>query len=254
MVDVILLKQAYKKLKSSVYFDKTQLILRDKIVDFEANFNEKNFFENFADEINNLDKFKKLQIEILESISLISFPKKLEEHEQDEKNKKKLITNFYLDEIKINEVQYFIDMDIRGHILGVIWLMKIGYIIDNNIYAHSFGNRIQKGLINEFSNKPTCSPYLFEPYFVQYEGWRDNAMDEALRHMKSNQDMVIFTMDFKRYYYSVNMNKNAFDELYKDASKSVCDNNLEIYKLINDFIYEVVHRYSTLFHKNEFKN
>ena len=29
-----LLSKAYKKLKSSVYFDKTSIILRDKIVDF----------------------------------------------------------------------------------------------------------------------------------------------------------------------------------------------------------------------------
>lgn len=30
-----LLKKAYKKLKSSVYYDKTQLILRDELVKFE---------------------------------------------------------------------------------------------------------------------------------------------------------------------------------------------------------------------------
>ena len=31
-----LLRQSYKKLKSSIYFDKTQLILRDKIVRWES--------------------------------------------------------------------------------------------------------------------------------------------------------------------------------------------------------------------------
>lgn len=31
-----LLQQAYKKLKSSIFFDKTQLILRDKIVEYEV--------------------------------------------------------------------------------------------------------------------------------------------------------------------------------------------------------------------------
>ena len=250
MIEATLLKQAYKKLKSSVYFDKTQLILRDKIVDFESQLDGDKFFDDFADKMNNTDKFKKLQMRILRSISIKSFPKKLKEDKED---KKKIVTNFHPDKIEIEEAQHFIDMDIRGHILGVVWLMKIGYIIDNNIYAHSFGNRIRKGLINELSKVPTFSPYLFEPYFVQYEGWRDNAMDEALKHMKDNQDVVILTMDFKRYYYSVDMNKNAFDKLYEESSEFIDGSEQEFYKRMNDFIYEIVHKYSTLFDKNIYK-
>lgn len=250
MIEATLLKQAYKKLKSSVYFDKTQLILRDKIVDFESQLDGDKYFDDLADTINNTDKFKKIQMRILRSISIKSFPKKLKE---DEENKGKFITNFHPDKIEIGEAQHFIDMDIRGHILGVVWLMKIGYIIDKNIYAHSFGNRIRKGLINELSKAPTYSPYLFEPYFVQYEGWRDNAMDKALKHMNNNQDVIIFTMDFKRYYYSVDMNENAFDKLYEEASEFIDDNEREFYKKLNKFIYGIVHHYSTLFDKSIYK-
>ena len=36
-----LIRKAYKKLKCSVYFDKTQLILRQQIVDFESSDIEK---------------------------------------------------------------------------------------------------------------------------------------------------------------------------------------------------------------------
>lgn len=36
---------AYKKLKANIYFDKTQLPLRNKIVDFELNDFEKNIKE-----------------------------------------------------------------------------------------------------------------------------------------------------------------------------------------------------------------
>ena len=39
------IKIAYKKLKANIYFDKTQLPLRNKIVDFELNDFEKNIKE-----------------------------------------------------------------------------------------------------------------------------------------------------------------------------------------------------------------
>lgn len=61
---VELFKIAYKKLKSSIYFDKTQLILRNQIVDFEAEFNDE-------------DKWKILSDKILKSISVVSMPKKM---------------------------------------------------------------------------------------------------------------------------------------------------------------------------------
>ena len=70
-------------------------------------------------------------------------------------------------------------MCVEGHILGVVWLMNIGSKLDKLVYEKSYGNRIRKKLINELSDEPTFSPYLFEPYFMQYESWRDTALDEA---------------------------------------------------------------------------
>ena len=146
--------------------------------------------------------------DILESISFFAYPKNFID------DKKDIIRNYILDGVNIKDVQYFIDMDIRGHILGVLWLMLIGYRVDKDIYEHSYGNRIRKKLYNEFSGEITYSPYLFEPYFQQYEGWRDNALDEALKHLHKGQDVVVLTMDFKRFYYSVDITKELMDELY----------------------------------------
>ena len=49
-----LFKIAYKKLKSSLYYDKTQTILRDKLVYFEA---EQKNIDNYWQERNCLRKF-----------------------------------------------------------------------------------------------------------------------------------------------------------------------------------------------------
>ncbi|MCM1488407.1 MAG: hypothetical protein NC203_08580 [Firmicutes bacterium] len=242
--DVI--EKAYKKLKSSVYFDKTQLILRNAIVEFEMSHDDLDeYLHSIFVRLGDKEKFDKLQEEILSSISILSFPKKLENDNFT------VISNFCKKENKVTDLQHFINMKVEGHILGVLWIMLIGYKIDTKIYDHSYGNRIRKNLINELSDKPTYSPYLFEPYFIQYESWRDNALTEAKKHMALEQDVVIITMDFKRYYYSIDADKSVFDTIFSE----VCVNgeeenyfeNSEILKRLNEFVYAVVNEYSCKF-------
>jgi len=47
MTTINRVKTAFRKLKAHVYFDKTTLPLRDKVVEFESN-------ENFDDELNKI--------------------------------------------------------------------------------------------------------------------------------------------------------------------------------------------------------
>lgn len=241
-IDKEILKKAYKKLKSSIYYDRTQLILRDKIVRFESNIkNMDEYFEELAEQFECESERENLMNEILSSISYSAFPKGFVEEKEG------LIKNYYPNTIEIDkDIQYFIDMDVRGHILGVLWLMSIGYRIDNMVYEHSYGNRLRKNLFNEFSKEPTYSPYLFEPYFQQYESWRDTAMDEASRHLKLGQDVVILTLDFKRFYYSVDITEQFMEEVF---SKSIEDmENVDFDNLLlNDFVYKVIIQYSALF-------
>lgn len=74
------------------------------------------------------------------------FPKKLKESKTESSN---ILFNFTEKDIAVKDLQYFIDMGIEGHILGVLWLMLAGYKIDEQIYEHSYGNRIRKNLRNE---------------------------------------------------------------------------------------------------------
>ena len=169
-------KIAFKKLKSSVYYDKTQLILRDDIVRYEQNSKDKidSKLETLCAQFNDENQFKELKESIKNSISISAFPKKLIKSQTPG-----VIINKQNSQTTVNQNQYFIDMCVEGHILGVVWLMTIGYKLDKLVYEKSYGNRIRKKLINELSDKPTFSPYLFEPHFMQYESWRDTALDEA---------------------------------------------------------------------------
>ncbi len=238
-----LLKIAYKKLKSSVYYDKTQLILRQELVKWEVEHNvneDDNKFINLSNDL--INDFESLCSSICDGINCRVFPKTLEHSKTEDSN---VLFNFTEKDITVKELQYFIDMDVKGHILGVLWLMMAGYKIDEQIYEHSYGNRIRKNLRSEFSNECTYSPYLFEPYFQQYESWRDKALDQALWHLKSNQDVAVITMDFKRYYYSVDMNDEVKKQIIDNLEiNSYSDENRELVENLSEFIFKVFDVYS----------
>lgn len=235
-----LFKIAYKKLKSSLYYDRTQTILRDKLVEFESETkNVEEALENLAKQFSNKKTRVRLIEGILSGINNYVFPKKIESEINEQE---RLIKNYSSKTLVIEENQFFIDMDIRGHILGVLWLMIIGYKVDKDIYVHSYGNRIRKNLINEFSDEPTYSPYLFEPYFQQYESWRDTAMNEAVQHLHDNQDVIVLTLDFKRFYYSVDITKTLFENIFIEVyNKSEQSDEI---KDLHQFVYMVIEKYS----------
>ncbi|MGL5972941.1 MAG: hypothetical protein ACRCZK_04445, partial [Oscillospiraceae bacterium] len=237
------LKRSYKKLKASVYFDKTQLILRDKIVDYEKNTVLPSRFDELADMLQAEDDkdWKAYEVKLLSDIGVLVFPKKLC---NDDKNK--IIINESPDEVKVDEIQCFIDLDVEGQILGILWTLTIGFILDSDVYEHSYGNRLKKGLINEETENTTFSPYLFKPYFEQYERWRDIGLSYAEKCIDAKQDVFIFTMDLKRYFYSVSFTEEHFKnfyELFKDAN-GYTNTDLRVVNRINQFVYRVMEKYS----------
>ena len=76
-----LIEKAYKKLKSSVYYDKTQLILRNKIVEFEQEHRgeelDKYLHNMIFNKLGNEEEFSELMDIICNKITVISLPKKL---------------------------------------------------------------------------------------------------------------------------------------------------------------------------------
>ena len=157
-------KIAYKKLKSDLYFDKTQLPLRDEITFFEDN--------SLEDKINEIcsalflgEHWVDFENKILESVGTFVYPKKLNRFDS-----KTAIFNSDCTLIELREPQYFIDMSVQGHILSVLWVLSVGYAMDKNcdennpngMYEHSYGNRLRKTLFSPETQNFTYSPSLFE--------------------------------------------------------------------------------------------
>ena len=195
----------------------------------------KELAQSFEDE----KQWKLIEKEILSSIKVLTLPKEIEKKDSN------VFMNSSPKDTIIEDVQYFIEMDVRGHIFGTIWLLLIGYELDSNIYQHSYGNRIRKSLINELSEKPTYSPYLFEPYFQQYESWRDTALTHAQNCLDDDQDVVIITMDLKKYYYSVDITKKSFEDLFESLPKETRENKIAI--KVHEIVFKIIEEYSKKF-------
>ena len=237
-----LIRQSFKKLKAAIFFDKTQLILRDKLIAYETSPDFEKNLSNLATKV----MFWEWD-EIIDSINVLSFPKKIVRDNGKESVEKQFITNVVNKATDVDDIQCFLDMDVEGYILGVAWLLTIGCKIDSEIYEHSYGNRVRKNVLND-SGSATYSPYLFEPYFQQYESWRDTAINYAQKSLNKNQDVVVLMLDFKRFFYQVDISK---DELKKCVSDTIQDNekyvNIEydsISEELTDFVWDVIERYS----------
>lgn len=96
---------------------------------------------------------------------------------------------------------------------------------------------------------------MFKPYFSQYESWRDIGLNYAQKNLNNDIDIIILTLDFKRYFYSVDIDKNLFESIL-DSSEYVifdCFNDDKTDKLIRrlySFIYYVIEKYKEIMPDN----
>ena len=243
MTDLERIKIAYKKFKANLYFDKTQLPLRDRVVLFEK--------EGIEDKLNELNAalmcdrdWTAYEQKILDQIGILLYPKKLKSISDDT-----AIFNADNIPIEMSAPQYFIDLPVEGHILGTLWVLSVGLALDKNsedndpngMYEHSYGNRLKKTLINRDSNDITYSPSMFEPYFTQYESWRDYGLEKAKERLDDKQDAIILTLDFKSFYYGVHLDESHFRILLERV-----DNQQPWHAKVNEFVFKVICRYSEM--------
>ena len=215
--------------------------LRDRLVLFEHEGIEAKLNELYEALING-EHWEDYEKKIIDQIGVLLYPKSLQKMPKDT-----AIFNADSMPIEMDAPQYFIDLPVEGHILGTLWILSIGLRLDKNsdaddpngMYEHSYGNRLRKTLISEVSNDVTYSPGLFEPYFAQYESWRDYALECSKERLDDRQDAIILTLDFKSFYYSVHLDQEDFQAFLSRLPKTYA-----WHKRVNDFVFKVISRYS----------
>ncbi len=242
------LKNAYRKWKSSTYFDQFLSIDANRIAFIEIEELNDQYFLDLAEKISN-DEFRDSYLNsLIDQIQIRCFPKTSNFDGSDkEKNQFKFISNVPRKNSNF-KFQYFIDLPLEAHILGALWVMKFGCLIDKNLIDQCYGNRIRKSLIEDKNNAPT--PYLYYPYFKKYESWRDDAIDvvEKLLDMKLNALMV--SLDIESYFYNCRVDFNSL-YTYLDGIKPRLEKKelrvLERFDFLNSFIEKTFKKYSSFF-------
>lgn len=275
---------AYKKLKSCVFFDKTRVHVAKRIVEYEEGLRAQMrrdssvpFMATLEQDLNFIASalvkkapadWNALVKEIVESIQVLSFPKNVSSlFEERQSSQEGVLSDSSLHKESIirilgpdksipvvKRIQSVIDMDIRGFILGMLWVILIGAEVDRKFGEWVYGNRLKKTVRNDPTKALTLSPYLFQPYFSQYESWRDKALRAAENIVDNDGDEAILLMtDLKAFYYSVDLRDNDLKQLCKHVYRPETDGapaggqeKLAAQRL-NDFVLEVIKRYSHLY-------
>lgn len=253
--DSQLCQKAYKKLKSDAYYDKTKVILKKEIVEFEVSKKSDEDLNQYL-----VGVWEKLvhstdnewqdyvKTEILRGIHCIFLPKKLKEsREKDSCIISNVQENLY--EIEVDEVQAFIQLPVIGHILSVLWVLTIGADLDQQM-TNCYGNRLREDVYQSEScckreRKATFSPYLFKPYYLEYEKWQDNALKTAEQHLKNDDEILIFNLDFHRFYYSLDITKGFIRRIFKENYLSCKDKQeKKCLRRLNELVNAVISRYA----------
>ena len=229
---------AYRRLKNHFYFDNSNLPMRMKIAEFEKDldFASKkrgprskktspesaigNMFQPMVNLLNTLydsmaeedslfpcfDVNEQLKA-MLKDIACYPIPKELQTRDGQQR-KYHFITNKTSDErIEVKKCNFMIDAPIFVHIVSVLWIEIVGTKLHSHIGSDNYAYKM-----NIAENKQAQSYeikdglMLFKPYFIGYQAWRDNALNEAKRLLDAGKDVTLLSLDIKRYYYSARIN------------------------------------------------
>ena len=252
------LKSSYRKYKTHIYYDNYSSIQRLNLSRFELNnfydedetFENKfeEFFINLKDEICS-ENFENYIDNMIQNMEVLSFPKSLKNNNQD------FISNYRKPSSNISKIHYFLDLPVEGHILGVLWILRTGYLIDEELDTHCYGNRLNETLINRLNEEKfkDFSPFLFNPYYKNYQSWRDNGLNSVNKLLDENQNVIMLSLDFKDYYYRSLIDFNVlFDDisrLKKNSGNVLNDFDKDIDKKLNIFIKKVFEAFSSKFNR-----
>lgn len=205
------IKEAYKKFKSSVYYDNYNLFFRQQVADFEDSEIE-NKLQFLCDLLNSYSENRGAQLyleQLIENIDFFCMPKKIKE---DPQTGIIIVSNSSEEKscYEIESATYLINAHIYIHIISVLWIHMFGEPLDskmNNVYAYKIND--------DFNSKS-----LFKPYFTQYQSWRDESISKIKEINQENIDVIAFSLDIKDYYYSVNLDFTKLESELKDKLKA----------------------------------
>jgi len=233
-LDIQIIKSAYKKLKSYIYYDNTLIFLKKDIAKFEIE-NRNNLETKFKNIKNVLEgKDEELLKMWLNNVSFYLVPKKFDIKEDLETN---IVKNLYYDhKLDISKINIFIRLPIELYIIDILWIMYIGEKLDKKLKDNVYGYRLmrEEGVFKKNSYK------LFHKYYEKYQAFRDSAVEEAINLHKQNKSVTFLNLDIKEFFYNINVDLDSLLKGIEIQEEFLIEKLNNILKRIHDKYHEIL--------------
>lgn len=229
-MDISIVRSAYRKLKSYIYYDNSNLLLRKQLAAFEATGNIDEKLEQLASEIDSFSSNKAYWKKMFKKVSSWQVVKQYE----SEPNGTGVISNqSSIGPFKVQRVNHFINCPMELHICAAIWTFELGYKLELGLSVEPFGNKFDlKKDGDDFYLADGLKSY--KPYFGQYQKWRDKAVQEAKAIVDRDKNALVLGLDIKDFYHSVRLNfTTVLADLFNDDDAGDWENICSIFKQLH---------------------
>lgn len=255
---------AYRKLKSYVYYDKTDLRLRKRLAEFECDPDfEKNLAAVHAVVNSRRPSRHRYFRKWLQDVDFRVVPKKIvwgakESDSGESTNNGKYITNVTsANSIDVEKVNYFFDGPIELHLVAVLWIVQEGRFLDAQLGSECCGSRLATSLHH---GEEDDSFGIFLKYHEQYSRWRDTGIRKARQLLVEDRtNVAILGLDVQEYFYRIRLDYQEVREAIlqgkrrdDDGSDEIDKNNnlLECIEIIGNSYREAIEPYIKLTHED----
>jgi hypothetical protein len=212
-----LLETALKKYRQNVYYEQLDLFRRKTLAEYECtkNHNKNTKFIELIAKMQ-LGEIPKEIDQLIDTIQYHILPKSIKNIPEIEESHF-LSNDKTSKEYSLEGVNYFIEAPIELHLIDVIWVMKVGVLLDSKLCDSCYGNRL-----NERMKRPDDrSSHLYKLYNEQYSEWRNKALEKAEHTLKNDKkNIAIISLDLKQCFYYVNIH---FEKIVKTINEEIDD-------------------------------
>jgi len=199
---------AYRKLKSFVYYNTTDLKLRNRIAEFESDPKFKYRLRSVRRVVNSKNPIRQEAFQKwLDDISFRIVPKGIDKKGTTSNDKiyqdGTFISNVTSARVhKVTNVNYFFDGPIELLLIDLLWIMFDGKLLDKQLGEECYGSRLEEALFRHNNS----SPKLYRKYHELYSNWRDKGIKKAKEILTEDKESVyILGLDVKEYYYHIRL-------------------------------------------------
>lgn len=217
---VELLKNAFKKLLTYSYYDKTDMVLRRSVAEFVnevsvSHKREKSIFKEICDMVNGMDE-EKLKT-YLNQMRLCYYPKKLKEKDNVDK---KLVTNEPREENCVERFLIKTHIPVELLIIDVAWIIQFASVLDKSLSENCYGNRLN--LYRAECDKDIHGEALFCKYSNKYQKWWMNGVNAANEKLENKINISIINLDVSNYYHSIKLDfHTVLEAIAQEGKKEV---------------------------------